>query len=93
MTAELVQQIFKEALLLVIQIAGPLLLLSMIVGLVIAILQAATQVHEQTLSFVPKAVTIAAILFLLSPSFLAAIQTFFTELFTIIDQVSHQTMG
>ncbi|MDR0947339.1 MAG: flagellar biosynthetic protein FliQ [Ruminococcus sp.] len=92
MSEEIVQQIFKEALLLVIQIAGPLLLLSMIVGLIIAILQAASQVHEQTLTFVPKAITIAAVLFLLSPSFMAQIQNFFHQLFQIIDQVSRQTI-
>jgi flagellar biosynthetic protein FliQ len=92
MSEEIVQQIFKEALLLVIQIAGPLLLLSMIVGLIIAILQAASQVHEQTLTFVPKAITIAAVLFLLSPSFMAQIQAFFHQLFEIIDQVSRQTI-
>ena len=43
------------------------LLVAMIVGLVIAILQAATQVHEQTLSFAPKAVAVGLALFILAP--------------------------
>ena len=50
MTQDQVLQIFKEALFLAIKLAGPLLLISMIVGLVIAIFQAATQIHEQTLT-------------------------------------------
>ena len=62
MTQDLILQVFREALLLSIKLGGPLLLVSMAVGLVISILQAATQVHEQTLSFVPKLLVIAVML-------------------------------
>ncbi|MDR0991295.1 MAG: flagellar biosynthetic protein FliQ [Ruminococcus sp.] len=90
MDAEITQQVFKEALLVVIQVAGPLLIVSMIVGLTISIFQAATQIHDQTLTFVPKALVLGALLFLLSPSMSAAIQTFFGNIFEIIKQVSTQ---
>lgn len=90
MTEELVLQIFKEAMLLAIRLAGPLLIISMIVGLVIAIFQAATQIHEQTLTFVPKALTIAILLLLLAPSMINALDTFMVELFDIITQISQQ---
>ncbi len=88
MTEELVLQIFKETLLLTMRLAGPLLIISMIVGLVIAIFQAATQIHEQTLTFVPKALTIALLLLLLAPSMISAMQTFIFNIFDIITQIS-----
>jgi flagellar biosynthetic protein FliQ len=87
---ELTQQVFKEALLLVIQVAGPLLIVSMIVGLTISIFQAATQIHDQTLTFVPKALVLAALLFLLSPAMVSAIQAFIGGIFEIINQISRQ---
>lgn len=91
MTEDLILEIFREALILVIKIAGPLLLISMLVGLVIAILQAATQVHEQTLTFVPKALTIVVMLLLLAPLMMSSCNEFVTHIFEIITQVSSQT--
>ena len=77
MTEDTILQVFKEALFLTFKIAGPLLIISMLVGLVIAIIQAATQVHEQTLTFVPKAVTIVVLLFVLGSFFMSSLETFF----------------
>ncbi len=92
MTEEMVLQIFREALILSIKLAGPLLLISMIVGLVIAILQAATQVHEQTLTFVPKALTIVVLLLLMAPMMISSCSDFVEEIFEMIDQISRQTV-
>lgn len=91
MSEAMVLDIFREALILSIKLAGPLLLISMIVGLVIAILQAATQVHEQTLTFVPKALTIVVLLLLMAPMMMNWCSEFVTRIFDIIDQVSQQT--
>lgn len=91
MTEELVLEIFREALNLAIKIAGPMLLISMLVGLVIAILQAATQVHEQTLTFVPKALTIVVLLLIFAPTMMASCSEFVYHIFDIITQVSSQT--
>lgn len=91
MTESIVLEIFREALLISIKLGGPLLLISMIVGLVIAILQAATQVHEQTLSFVPKVLTIGVLLVLLAPMMISTMNEFLFEIFDIIKQVSQQT--
>lgn len=52
---------------LTFKLALPILLVAMIVGLVIAILQAATQIHEQTISFAPKAVAVGLTLFFMAP--------------------------
>ena len=67
MTQYIVMEIFKEAVMLAFKLALPILLVAMIVGLVIAILQAATQIHEQTISFAPKAVAVGLTLFFLGP--------------------------
>ncbi len=67
MTEDLVLEIFREAVMLAFKLALPVLLVAMIVGLVIAILQAATQIHEQTISFAPKAVAVGLTLFFLAP--------------------------
>ncbi|MCI5905653.1 MAG: flagellar biosynthesis protein FliQ [Oscillospiraceae bacterium] len=92
MTQDMVVQIFRDALMLSIKLAGPLLLISMIVGLVISILQAATQIHEQTLSFVPKALTIAVLLLLMAPMMISSMNDFVYDIFDIITQVSQQTV-
>ena len=60
-------EIFTEAVALALKIAAPMLLIAMLVGLIIAILQAATQVHEQTLTFAPKAVAITLALLAAGP--------------------------
>ena len=91
MTQDQVLEIFRQSLMLSIELAGPLLLVSMIVGLVITILQAATQIHEQTLSFVPKALTIAVMLLLMAPMMISAMNDFVVSIFDVIRQVSMQT--
>ncbi|MCI9604953.1 MAG: flagellar biosynthetic protein FliQ, partial [Ruminococcus sp.] len=58
MTNEQIGEIIYELFVLILQIAGPLLVISMIVGICISIIQAATQIHEQTITFVPKLLVI-----------------------------------
>ena len=67
MTEDIVLEIFREAVMLAFKLALPVLIVAMIVGLIIAILQAATQVHEQTITFAPKAVAVGLTLFFLAP--------------------------
>ena len=87
MTEETILQIFKDAMLVIFKIAGPLLIISMIVGLVIAIIQAATQVHEQTLTFVPKLVIIGVLLFVLGSFFTATLVEFMQRIMDMIAEV------
>ena len=67
MTADQVMEVMKEAMMVAFEIAGPLLIVSIVVGLIVAIFQAATQIHEQTLTFVPKLLVIALVLLALGP--------------------------
>lgn len=67
MTQDVVMTIFTAALTLALKLALPLLLVALIVGMIIAILQAATQVHEQTLTFAPKLIAVGLALLALGP--------------------------
>ena len=65
MTAGEVSQIIADALLLIIKVAAPMLLTSLVIGLVVSIFQTATSIQEQTLTFVPKVLSIFAAMILL----------------------------
>ncbi len=67
MTAETVMTMTYQAMKIVLAIAGPLLLVTLVVGLVISIFQAATQINEMTLSFIPKLLAMCGVLVLLGP--------------------------
>lgn len=74
-------QIIQAAMLMILKVSAPILLVSMAVGLVIAVLQAATQVHEQTVVFVPKLVAIAIILVILGSWMLENMKDFTVYIF------------
>ena len=84
MTADQVMEVMKEAMMVAFEIAGPLLIISIVVGLVVAIFQAATQIHEQTLTFVPKLLVIALVLLALGSWMLKVMDEFVVELFAIM---------
>ena len=84
MSAEQVMEIMKEAMLVAFEIAGPLLIISIAVGLLVAIFQAATQIHEQTLTFVPKLSVIALVLLALGSWMSKVMNEFVVELFAIM---------
>ncbi len=68
--------IMYQLFVLAVQLAGPVLVISMLVGILIAILQAATQIHEQTLTFVPKLLVIGIILLVSGSNMLRTLQDF-----------------
>jgi flagellar biosynthetic protein FliQ len=67
MTPETVVSIGRQALELTVVLAAPLLLTALAVGLIVGIFQAATQINEMTLSFIPKLLAMAAMLALTGP--------------------------
>ena len=69
-------------------VAAPVLLASLAIGLVVGIVQAATSVNEQTLTFVPKLVAIALVLVLFGAAMLGLISDFMAEIFTQIAGIS-----
>lgn len=88
MSQDTVLEVFHDALMLALMLCGPMLIISIIVGLVISIIQAATQVHEQTITFVPKLVAIALILLLTGPWMMNRMNEFTVKLFDLISQIS-----
>ena len=81
MTADTVVDITQAALLMLIMIGAPLLLSALAVGLLIGMLQAATQVNEMTLSFIPKILAMVATLFLVGPWMLQTLVDYSRRLF------------
>ena len=84
MSETTVLEVFRSCMVIVLQLAGPVLLISMIIGLVISILQAATQIHEQTLTFVPKLAGIAVVLLIAAPWIIAKMNDFVRSIFDLI---------
>ena len=62
MSTAMVSEILREGVWLVIKLSAPMLLLSMLVGVLLAIFQAVTQIHEQTLSFIFKLIVVISVL-------------------------------
>lgn len=87
MTKDKIMEVFQEALVLALNLAVPILLVATVVGLIIAIIQAATQVHEQTLSFAPKAIAIALSLFILGPWMIEKTTDFIKYIFSVMAEV------
>lgn len=86
MTPEIVVDIFKEGLLLLILIVCVLIVPSLITGLIISVFQAATQINEQSLSFVPRLVVTFITISIAAP-FLTKMLTEYThKLFEVIPQ-------
>mgnify|MGYP000087681659 CR=1 FL=1 len=81
MNVATVVSIGQQSLEVTIMLAAPIMGSSMVVGLIISMLQAATQITEQTLSFVPKLLTIAIVLIVLGKWMLNVIVGFTTRLY------------
>ena len=79
MTPEQIVGVGKEALFVAIQIAGPILLIGLVLGLAISIFQAVTQIQEMTLTFVPKLAALVVIVLLAGKSIAAVMINYTTR--------------
>ncbi len=89
MSQEFVIYVFREALYTALLVSAPLLIVSLVVGLLISIFQAATSIQEITLTFVPKLVVIAVVAVLTLPWMIDVIVSFTTGLFNNIPALGH----
>ncbi|AHX14385.1 flagellar biosynthetic protein FliQ [Dyella jiangningensis] len=80
MTPESVIEFGQHALYVAMMIAAPLLLTALLVGLVIGVVQAATQINEMTLSFIPKVIAMAAVALIAGPWMLRTLVQFTRQL-------------
>ncbi len=84
MSHQLVIELARNAMLTALMLAAPLLMAALIVGLLVSVLQAVTQLQEQTLSFVPKLLAIALVLLVALPWMLQVMIRYTVELFRSI---------
>lgn len=77
-----VMDIALNAMTVAIMVASPILAVSIIVGLAVSIFQATTHIQEQTLTFVPKVLSIVGVILLFGSWMLSVLTTFVTDLFT-----------
>lgn len=84
MTPQFVLSLGREAIMITLMVSAPMLAFGLIVGLVISILQAVTQIHEMTLTFIPKIIAVATALLIFLPWMINILVDFTTRLFETI---------
>ena len=87
MTPETVMTIGQRALEMTLMLSAPLLLAGLVIGLIISVFQAATQINEATLSFIPKLIGIFLVLILAGPWMLQSMTDYIRQLFESIPQL------
>jgi flagellar biosynthetic protein FliQ len=88
MTTEFVIGVGREAILITLMVSAPMLIFGLIVGLVVSILQAVTQVHEMTLIFIPKIIAVALALLIFLPWILNKVVDFTAKLINSIPNIA-----
>jgi flagellar biosynthetic protein FliQ len=86
MTPQAVLTLAEQALMVTVLVAAPMLVTALVVGLVVSIFQAATQINEMTLSFIPKLLAIFAVMVAAGPWMLSTLVDYMQRLLTSIPQ-------
>ena len=87
MDTAMITDVMRDAVGVVIKLGGPMLVLSMLAGVLIAIFQAVTQIHEQTIGFILKVVIIVGVLLLAGGWMLTTLQEYAREVFDLMTQI------
>ena len=87
MTPEYVVKLGQDSMLLVLMIGGPILIVALVVGLGVSIFQAVTQIHEMTLTFIPKIVAVGVTILLILPWMMQQVVDFTYRLISSIPVV------
>ncbi len=87
MSPEYVLYVGREAILVTLLVAAPMLGMGLLVGLIVSILQAVTQINEMTLTFIPKIIAVAVGLFLFMPWMLRLLSDFTQRLLMYLPQL------
>lgn len=82
MNSEMIIKIAEQGIYTVLMVSGPLILLALVVGLIISIFQATTQIQEQTLAFVPKIVAVLIGLVIFGPWMLTHMLSYTSQIFS-----------
>lgn len=89
MTQDLAIQIVRETLFTAVMLAAPMLLGGLLVGLIISIVQSATQINEMTLTFIPKILTVVVVMIIAMPWMMNKALTFTHTIFNYISRMAH----
>ena len=81
MTQDVVLDLFREAFFLIVMMSAVLILPALVVGLMVSVFQAATQINEQTLSFLPRFISTIAAVMMLGPWMISKLTDFMEQLF------------
>jgi flagellar biosynthetic protein FliQ len=87
MNQDTVINLATQAMTLAVEVAGPMLLAGLVIGLVISIFQAVTSIQEQSLSFIPKIIGLGVIIVVLGPWMLGQLVNYAQNLYTSIPQL------
>lgn len=87
MDQAVVMEIASRAMWLTLQVSLPILVVSLVVGLLVSIFQAVTQLQEPTLSFIPKILAVVLVIVLAGPWMLNSLLSFTTQLFAGISEI------
>jgi flagellar biosynthetic protein FliQ len=83
-TQDIVVSLATQAMTLAFEVAGPILLVGLVIGLAVSLFQAVTQIQEQSLSFIPKIIGLAVILMILGPWMMDKLINYVTNLYMAI---------
>ena len=83
----MLQTIAGQAIMVTLKLALPTLMVSLGVGLLVSVIQAVTQIQEQTLAFIPKVVALVAVIAIFGPWMLGQLETYTTALWASIPQM------
>ncbi|HLZ27507.1 MAG TPA: flagellar biosynthesis protein FliQ [Chloroflexota bacterium] len=89
MTEQFAIDVARNAFMIALEIGGPLLASSLVVGMLVSVFQAVTQINEQTLSFVPKILVIAGALALLGPWMATTLIAYMVASFNALPTLAH----
>jgi len=89
MTPESVMALAHQAMYVALQLAAPVLLVSLVVGLAVSLFQAATQINEATLSFIPKLLAIAVTMVIIGPWMLTTMLDYLRQVLTSIPTLTN----
>jgi flagellar biosynthetic protein FliQ len=87
MTQTMLNAVVKDTLITAAKVSAPILITVLVLGLIISILQATTQIQEQTLTFVPKLIAAAVVGVFLGPWMLETIMSFTNRIFDLISRI------
>lgn len=88
MTQTMLNAVVKDTIVTAAEVSAPILIVVLVLGLVISILQATTQIQEQTLTFVPKLIATAVVGIFLGSWMLQTIMSFTTRIFDLISKIT-----